>query len=314
MRKEIDRIEETHLKSLEDEIKKTTDLVIARATKLKGTIEPIETFIKGVESKENGDDVYVNLWNIAEMTSAKKELEAIETERLENIHFTYDVDVESEKGKLKSLIDSLVSTSDVISLNFAEKYTQLKFDKLSGTSNSTAEIPTGDNSTHDGGSIFDAVKRIIVSVSGNYNNGKNLKVSKLGSDMNNIKGETRLITDVIPFNTHGNYPVYDGEKWIYFFESESGSYNRFGRMDIDNLDSKDFKELPRLPSGRFEEYSSSVYHFGSIYSVSNNGYKLYRFIISVISSKSMFNIFINALIIFINIIGKQMGRTFCEDV
>ena len=75
---------------------------------------------------------------------------------------------------------------------------------------------------------------------------------------------------MVPFGTHGNYPVYDGERWVYFFESESGSNNRFGRIDINNLDSKDFKELPKIPSGSFDEFSSSVYHFGSIYSVNEN--------------------------------------------
>ena len=288
MREEIDRIERVHKEKLEEEITKTKDLIVARCEKLKETIEPIEVFIKSVETKANGDDVYVNLWNISEMTSANKTLEAIETEKLEDVQFSYPVDIAAEKAKLKGLEDSLSCNKSIISLHLQDiSFTPINFDKLASTRNSTCNIPTGNSKTHDGGAIFDPEKRILVSVSGNYEYGKSLKVSKLGSDENNIKGETRLITNVVPFNTHGNYPVYDGEKWIYFFESESGSYNRFGRIDINNLDSKDFKELPSIPSGRFDEFSSSVYHFGSIYAVNNNNHKLWRFIVSVNYNKAI---------------------------
>lgn len=305
MIEEIKKIETALREKLEREITQTKNLIIKRCDDLKDTIEPIETFIEGVETKVNGDDTFVNLWNISEMAAAKKNLEALETEKLENIQFNYPIDVTSEKEKLKNLSDSLTFNKRIISL-YSQKeyppkeYTPLNFDKLSGTRNSPSEIPTGNNATHDGGSIFDHKKRIIISTSGDYNNGMSLKVSKLGSDMDNIKGETRLIENVIPFRTHGSYPVYDGEKWIYFFESESGSKNRFGRIDIDKLDSKDFKELPKIPSGFFNEFSSSVYHFGSIYSVNNDNNKLWRFIVSV--NISIF--FTTLLHLFKSFIGK----------
>ena len=310
MREEIDRIEKAHKETLEKEITETKDLIIARTTQLKDTIEPIEAFIRSVETKENGDDVYTNLWSISEMASADKALEKIETDKLENISFDYTVNVETEKTKIKSLEDSLTHSRQTISLH---SFVPIDFDKLASTSNSTCEIPVGDSTTHDGGAIFDPNKQIIVSVSGCYDSGQSLKVSKLGSDENSIKGETRLITDVVPFGTHGNYPVYDGERWVYFFESESGSSNRFGRIDINNLDSKDFKELPKIPSGRFNEFSSSVYHFGSIYSVNESSYKLWRFIVSVIRTKThkQDHSYFSFFFLFA---GKQVGRTLDSNV
>lgn len=237
MREEIDKIEKAHKEKLEREITQTKELISKRCDDLKDTIEPIETFIEGVETKVNGDDTFVNLWNISEMAAAKKNLEALETEKLENIQFNYPIDVTSEKEKLKNLSDSLTFNKRIISL-YSQKeyppkeYTPLNFDKLSSTRNSPSEIPTGNNTTHDGGSIFDHKKRIIVSTSGNYNNGMSLKVSKLGSDMNNIKGETRLIENVIPFRTHGSYPVYDGEKWIYFLNRRADLKTGLGELTL----------------------------------------------------------------------------------
>lgn len=280
LRKELDRIETQHKQKLEEEITTTKDLIIARSGELKETIESVEGFIKGVETNASSDDLYTKLWNISGLSSAKEKLNALETDKLENVRFSYTADIEAEKEKLKSLVDSFRSDKRVISLGTKSGFVPVSFDKLATTQNATAEIPTGQNTTHDGGAIFDAEKRVIVATSGNYDSGKSLKVTKLGSNPDDVRGETRLIANIIPFGTHGSYPVYDGTKWVYFFESESGSNNRFGRLDIDNLDARDFKELPRIPSGSFIEFSSAVHHFGNIYALGDS-YKIWRFVVSV---------------------------------
>ena len=92
-------------------------------------------------------------------------------------------------------------------------YFPIDFNRIPNTRSVTSSISTGESSTHDGGAIFDKDRRVVVATSGNYNNGKNLKVTKIGSNPDSISGSTRLIENVIPFNTHGSYPLYDGSKW-----------------------------------------------------------------------------------------------------
>ena len=120
----------------------------------------------------------------------------------------------------------------------------------------------------------------MVSTSGNYINGQNLKVTTINDDLENINGKTILYENVIPFRTHGSYPIYDGEKYIYFFESgnESGSNNRFGKINIDEIP-KNFIELPSIPD-EFLKHSSSVFHFGKIYSI-NSKKEIWTFDINV---------------------------------
>ena len=139
----------------------------------------------------------------------------------------------------------------------------LDFNKVIETKNYKSNISIGNNQTHDGGAIFDDRRRIMVSTSGNYNNGKNLKLTSINDDKKNINGQTKLYEHVIPFSTHGSYPIFDGEKFIYFFESESGNNNRFGRINIDEIPDN-FTELQSIPN-KFKEYSSAVFHFGKIF-------------------------------------------------
>ena len=166
-------------------------------------------------------------------------------------------------------------------------------------------MTTGNSNTAAGGAIFDPQKRIIVSTSGSYNSGMSLKVSTLKYNVDDIKGETKLISSVIPFGTVSTYPFYDGEKWVYFFKYGTGSNNRFGRLDISELDKKDFKELPRMSSGYFCAYSSAVFHFGNIYAINNNGYKLWRYVVSV---STCYLLPVHYIFCFF-FIGKPLGRT-----
>ena len=125
--------------------------------------------------------------------------------------------------------------------------------------NSTSEIDVGEKSTHDGGAIYDNTRKIILSVSGYFNNGRSIKVTRM---KDNTHGTTEIYLNVIPFGTHGQYPVYDGTLYTYFFESESGSNNHFGRLKMDTLT---FESLPSLPYSQFSEFSGGCFHNGKIY-------------------------------------------------
>ena len=138
-------------------------------------------------------------------------------------------------------------------------YYNLDWDRLEGTRNVASEIRAGNSTSHDGGAIYDPVRRMIVAVSGNYNNGRNVLVTRLTDDTH---GETTAMTDLVPFGTHGQYPVFDGRQYTYFFQSEHEDNNRMGRIDMDTLA---FEALPSLPGGSFREFCSGCAHNGSIY-------------------------------------------------
>lgn len=140
-------------------------------------------------------------------------------------------------------------------------YYNINWDTLPDTRNERSEITAGNNTSHDGGAIYDASRRIILSVSGNYNNGRNLKITRM---TDGTHGETTLMTDVIPYGTHGQYPVFDGRQFTYFFQSEDGDNNRFGRVDMDTLT---FSPLPNLPTSQFREFCSGCVQNDHVYAL-----------------------------------------------
>jgi len=135
----------------------------------------------------------------------------------------------------------------------------IDFDALEGTRSSGSDIATGNNTSHDGGAIYDPIRRIILSVSGNYNNGRNLKVTRMTDDTH---GETTLMPDVVTFGTHGQYPVYDGQQYVYFFQSEDDGNNSLGRVDLDTMT---FERLPSLPTSSYREFCRGCCQNGNIY-------------------------------------------------
>jgi len=135
----------------------------------------------------------------------------------------------------------------------------IDWEGLEATHNERSEIATGNSTSHDGGAIYDPVRRIILSVSGNYNNGRNLKITRM---VDSTHGETTLMTDVVPYGTHGQYPIFDGRQFTYFLQSEDGDNNRFGRVDMDTLT---FEALPNLPTGSYREFASGCCHNGNVY-------------------------------------------------
>lgn len=138
-------------------------------------------------------------------------------------------------------------------------YYNIDFERLEATRSEGSEIRAHNATSHDGGAIYDPVRRMIVAVSGNYNNGRNVIVTRMTDDTH---GETTAMTDLVPFGTHGQYPVFDGRQFTYFFQSEDQDNNRMGRVDMDTLA---FEALPSLPGGSYREFCSGCAHNGNIY-------------------------------------------------
>jgi len=136
----------------------------------------------------------------------------------------------------------------------------INIDSLLASRSSTSELSCSDNSAHDGGAIIDPQRRLIVSVSGNCNNGKDVFFIDID------KKKSERVRDIIPYGNHGQYPVFDGENRVYFFESESRNNDRFGYLD---LETRTFTELKKCPSP-FREFARSCYMDGKIYSCCRN--------------------------------------------
>jgi len=129
-------------------------------------------------------------------------------------------------------------------------------DKMTGTSSETSTIPTDDQTTENGGAVYDPVHKIILSVSGSFNNGRNVKLTDYS------RGTTTVNPDLIPFNTIGHCPVFDGSNYTYFFQGGEDPNNRFGRLAMDTMT---FEELTKLPSGSFKQFSRGCVHNGNVY-------------------------------------------------
>ncbi|KAH3757295.1 hypothetical protein Pelo_10929 [Pelomyxa schiedti] len=97
------------------------------------------------------------------------------------------------------------------------------------------DLPAGNPDTHDGGACFDAVRRQVFSVHGNVNYGRDVFVLSLADN------SCQHLPDLVPFSTHGQYPVWDHGNFVYVFECESGTFNRWGRI---NCTTFAFEELP----------------------------------------------------------------------
>jgi len=133
----------------------------------------------------------------------------------------------------------------------------INIDSLLSSRSSACELSCSDRSAHDGGAIIDIQRRLIVSVSGNCSNGKDVFFIDID------KKSSERVNGLIPYGNHGQYPVFDGENRVYFFESESRNNDRFGYID---LETRKFTELKKCPSP-FREFCRSCFMDGKIYSV-----------------------------------------------
>ena len=143
-------------------------------------------------------------------------------------------------------------------------FIEVDLSKVAASSSEDA-FPAGKSSAHDGGTIFDPKTRTIIATSGNYDSGKSLSVITLQKDGRTATTSQRSC--VVPFGTHGQYPVFDGSQFVYFFQSEDGSNNRMCKMDIATFA---FTECAAIPSSCFSEYCHGCWHAGSIFMVDGN--------------------------------------------
>jgi len=173
-----------------------------------------------------------------------------------------------ELKELRSL--DVLSNDELVELydaNFKRMEKEAKITSLlslgASTSSSTSSILTADQYSSNGGAIYDPVHKIILSVSGGCNNGRNLKITQMSDGTH---GKSTVSAGVIPFQTAFQYPLFDGTKFTYFFQHDNPG-NRFGRVNMDTLT---FEELPSLPSGIFLHCCGGCIHNDNIYVINNS--------------------------------------------
>lgn len=165
------------------------------------------------------------------------------------------VSVEDHRKLLRDM--KIVTVARKFRLSGSANCFFINLDSFTSSRSSPSDISCEDHSAHDGGAIIDVERRLIVSVSGNCRNGKDVFLINIDT-----KRSERL-SGIIPYGNHGQYPVFDGEKRVYFFESESRNNDRFGYLD---LETKTFKELAKCPRS-FREFASPCYMEGHVYAV-----------------------------------------------
>jgi len=163
--------------------------------------------------------------------------------------------VEDHRKMLRNL--RIVSVVRNFRLTGCSSYAPIDLESFKSSRSSPCEVRCEDTTAHDGGAVIDPVRRIIIQVSGNCNNGRDVFLLDID------KHTSERFRNAVPFGNHGQYPVFDGEKRVYFFESESGNRDRFGYFD---LETKSFVSLKKCPCP-YREFCSPCYMDGRIYAV-----------------------------------------------
>jgi len=139
----------------------------------------------------------------------------------------------------------------------------INLDNLSDSHSFTSPINALERTSHDGSAFYDPQRRIIFAVSGNVNNCKDVLITHITDPTH---GTTEIRRNVVPFPSHGQYPVFDGRMYAYFCESEGDGNNRFGRLHLDTFV---FEELARFPES-FKEFNSGCFSLGKFYAMSED--------------------------------------------
>jgi len=126
----------------------------------------------------------------------------------------------------------------------------------------TSDVEFGQTS-ENGGSVYVPDRHLIVANSGELNNGRSIIFLT-------IDGKTSVSKEVkhnlVGFNCGGMYPAFDGHDHVYFFQSNEGSYNKFGRID---LNTRTFEMLAPLPAGSFLPHTSAAANPQHLYAMDN---------------------------------------------
>jgi len=171
---------------------------------------------------------------------------------------TEDAAIMSVEDHRKLLLNmKIVTISRNFRLTGGSAFHPIDIDSFKASRSVACEVRCEDQTAHDGGAIIDPVRRIILNVSGNCNNGKDVFLIDID------KKTSERFRNIIPYGNHGQYPVFDGDRRVYFFESESGNRDRFGFFD---LESKTFTSLKKCPV-QYREFCSPCFMDGKIYAV-----------------------------------------------
>jgi len=151
-----------------------------------------------------------------------------------------------------------------------KKTCDINMETLRNSRSFSSPINALDNTSHDGSAFYDPTRNAIFAVSGNANNCMDVFVTRLTDPTH---GETERRANVIPYPSHGQYPIFDGVRYAYFCESEGDANNRFGRLDLDTFV---FEELANIP-GSFREFNSGCFSLGKIYAISEDDESIVRY-------------------------------------
>jgi len=258
-RKIVDECEAKTSKELDDIFSSFKETVSSRTTSLRSLSDECALIQKSAETTAAKNDL-IRYTLFKSLKGLADHLNVVSSAQIPDDAKICQVDIN------KALLDkdkfSLVKLRPMFRLGLGRVvFYNLNWDTVLQSRNERSEINAGNSASHDGGAIYDPGRRIILSVSGNYNNGRNLKVTRMTDPTH---GETTLMPDVIPFGNHGQYPVFDGRQYTYFLQSEDGDNNRFGRLDMDTMA---FEALPSLPGGSFREFCSGCASGGHVYAI-----------------------------------------------
>ncbi len=126
------------------------------------------------------------------------------------------------------------------------------------------DIPVAYSGTHDGGATMDAGRGFIWSIHGYSNDSsKGLTLYKL--NLATKKKESFKL----PFNTHGSYPLFDGNEYVYVNSSEElAGNNQLARVNVETGKLEKLKSAP----ANFQEYTNGVFRNGILYKINESNY------------------------------------------
>ena len=132
--------------------------------------------------------------------------------------------------------------------------------ELELSSSFESNLSTVQSDAYHGGAVFDEASRKIISVSRGSNSCRDLFVTQLASPTVGVTGKWEKM---IPFCAFYGPPVYDGCRFVYFFQYPD-EQNRFGRYDVQ---SNTFEELEKIPGDHFASPFSGCFHHGVVYTL-----------------------------------------------
>ena len=195
------------------------------------------------------------------------DLSVLDPESLIELSFrtvhSYEMKLSSAMNTISELKKAIAKREELMKQG-EETFFSLDLESVLRSSSFTSSIPTGHSDAVCGGAIYDNTRNIIVSVSSDSNNCRDLFVTHLDSGVIEVK------TNVVSFSAYNDSPVFDGVKYVYFMERAdvSGGGKQFGRVDLDTFA---FEALPSFPQNKYAAPSGGCFGAGYMYTVADDG-------------------------------------------